>query len=90
MKKEIVYGLLATGAIDLLALWTAGGEEIIKGGFVIAMCIVFALSCGIRLMLASCGKDNREIEQPTDWVSLGWYSIGAAAATALALLVVLC
>ena len=91
-KNEFLYGLVATGLVDFLAVWSADGEgEIIKGGFILAMCILLAFSCGIRLMIASCGKESASGgDAPTDWLSFGWYSLGAVIATLVTSLVVLC
>lgn len=91
-KNEFIYGLVATGLVDFLAVWSADGEgEIIKEGFILAMCILLAFSCGIRLMIASCGKESASSgDAPTDWLSFGWYSLGAVIATLVTSLVVLC
>lgn len=90
-KKEMVYGFLATGLIELVAVWSVCGDEIIKWGFILGMCIIFAFSCGIRLMIASAGKESViGGDAPTDWVSFGWYSLGAVIATAVTMLVMLC
>lgn len=90
-KKEMVYGFLATGLIELVAVWSVGGDEIIKWGFILGMCIIFAFSCGIRLMIASCSKVSASGgDAPTDWLSFGWYSLGAVIATLVTSLVVLC
>jgi hypothetical protein len=89
-KKEMVYGFLVTGLIDLVAVWSVGGDEIIKWGFILGICIIFAFSCGIRLMIASAGKESiTGGDAPTDWVSFGWYSLGAAIATLLTSVIVL-
>ena len=89
-KKDMIYGFLVTGSIDLLAVLGAYGEEIIRMGFILAMCIVFAFSCGIRLMIASAEKESLTGGSSTDWVSLAWYSLGAAIATLITLCLVLC
>ena len=89
-KKEMIYGFLATGLIDLVTVWSVGGDEIIQWGFILGMCIIFAFSCGIRLMIASTGKESiTGGDAPTDWVSFGWYSLGAAIASLLTSVIVL-
>jgi hypothetical protein len=90
-KKGMIYGFLVTGLIDLVAVWSVGGDEIIQWGFILGMCIIFAFSCGVRLMIASAGKESiAGGDAPTDWVSFGWYSLGAVIATLVTSLVVLC
>lgn len=86
----MVYGFLATGLIDLVAVWSAGGDEIIKWGFILGMLAIFGFTCGIRLMIASAGKESiAGGDAPTDWVSFGWYSLGAAVASLLTSVIVL-
>lgn len=86
----MIYGFLVTGFIDLVTVWSAGGDEIIKWGFILGMCIIFAFSCGIRLMIASAGKESASGgDAATDWVSFGWYSLGAADATLVTSVIVL-
>lgn len=89
-KKEMIYGFLVTGLIDLVAVWSVGGDEIIQWGFILGMLVIFGFSCGIRLMIASAGKESLVGgDAPTDWVSFGWYSLGAAVATLLTSVIVL-
>ena len=90
MWKEIVYGFLATGFINLLTLLTANGGEINTYGFAFGVFVVFFLCCFVRLMLASARAEKYGEDASTDWVSLGWYSIGALVASVLTVVVVLC
>ena len=89
-KKEMVYGFLVTGLINLVAVWSVGDDEIIRWGFILAMCVIFAFSCGIRLMIASTGKESiTGGDATTDWASFGWYSLGSAVATLVTSIIVL-
>lgn len=88
-KKEVVYGFMATGLINLLLVLTAAGEEIITSGFVTAVCVLFAMSIGIRLMLASAMKESDGQDAATDWVSWAWYTLGALVASVISLFLVL-
>jgi hypothetical protein len=88
--KNILYGLGATGLVNLLAIATVWGEEIIVSGLIIAICTIFAFSVGIRLMIASSQKESIDGgDAPTDWVGLGWYSLGAAIAAIITLIVMI-
>lgn len=89
MWKEIVYGFVSTGFVNLLATIGVDGEEIIRSGFIFAMCITFAVTCFIRLMLASAKAERYGEDSSTDWCSLGLFSLGAFVATLLSLWVVL-
>lgn len=88
-KKEIIYGFLATGLINLFLILTAIGEEVITSGFITAVCVLFALSVGIRLVLASAEKESDGQDATTDWVSWSWYTLGALMASAVSLCLVL-
>ena len=89
-KKEIICGFLATGLVNLFLVLTTIGEEIISSGFITAVCVLFALSIGIRLMLASAGKESVGQDAATDWGSWAWYTLGALMASAVSLCLVLC
>ena len=88
-KKEVIYGFLATGLINLFLVLTAIGEEIITSGFITAVCVLFALSIGIRVMLASAEKESDGQDAATDWSSWAWYTLGALMASAVSLWLVL-
>lgn len=87
--KEMYLGGWVTSLVNLIAIGSADGEEIQKGGFVLAMLIILAVSCGIRLMVASAAKEKEDSDAPTNWTLLGHYSIGAAISTAVTLLIFL-
>ena len=89
-KKELIYGFLATGLINLFLVLAAIGEEIITSGFITAVCVLLALSIGIRLMLASAEKESDGKGATTDWASWAWYTLGALMASAVSLCLVLC
>ena len=88
-NKEVIYGFLATGLINLFLVLTAIGEEIITSGFITAVCVLLALSIGVRLMLASAEKESDGQDAATDWVSWAWYTLGALMASAMSLCLVL-
>ena len=90
MWKEVIYGFTSTGLVNLLALLSAIGGEIIRSGFIFAMCITFAVTCFVRLMLASARAEKYGEDASTDWVSVGLFSLGALSATLLSLWIVLC
>lgn len=90
MWKEIVYGFVSTGFVNLLATIGIEEEEVIRSGFIFAMCITFAVTCFIRLMLASARAEKYGEDASTDWCSLGLFSLGALSATLLSIWVVLC
>ena len=89
-QKEVLYGFLATGLINLLTLFTANSGEILIGGFIFAVFIILALSCFVRLMLTSARAEKYGEDASTNWVSLGWYSLGSLVASGLIVWVVLC
>lgn len=90
MWKEVVYGFLSTGFVNLLATIGVEEGEVIRSGFIFAMCITFGLTCFVRLMLASAKAERYGEDASTDWVSLGWFSLGALVASGLTVWVVLC
>jgi hypothetical protein len=90
MLKESLYGLLSTGLINLFTLLTANGGVINTYGFSFGVFIVFFLCCFVRLMLASARAEKYGEDASTDWVSLGWFSLGALVASVLTVWVVLC
>ena len=81
---------MATGLINLLMVFTAAGEEIITSGFITAVCVLFAMSIGIRLMLASAMKESDGQDAATDWASWAWYTLGALVASVISMFLVLC
>lgn len=89
-QKEVLYGFLATGLINLLTLLTANGGEINTYGFLFGVFVVFLLCCFVRLMLASARAEKYGEDASTDCVSLGWFSLGALVASVLTVGVVLC
>ena len=88
-KKEVIYGFLATGLINLFLVLTAIGEKIITTGFITAVGVLLALSIGVRLMLASAEKESDGQDAATDWASWAWYTFGALMASAVSLYLVL-
>lgn len=90
MWKEVFYGVVAVGLINLLTLFTANGGEINTYGFSFGVFVVFFLCCFVRLMLASARAEKYGEDASTDWVSLGWFSLGALIASVLTFCVVLC
>lgn len=88
-SKEVFLGGWATALANLVAICSVGNDEISTSGFVIAMLVILAVSCGIRLMLASCVKEVDGQDVATDWVSFGSYSLGAVITTAVTMFIFL-
>lgn len=84
-SREMFLGGWATALANLVAICSVGNDEIIVWGFVVAMLVILAVSCGIRLMLASCVKEAEKKDAATDWASFGSYSLGACISTAVTL-----
>lgn len=89
-QKEVLYGFLVTGLINLLTFITANGGEINTYGFSFGVFVVFFLCCFVRLMLASARAEQYGEDASTDWLSLGWFSLGALVASCLTVWAVLC
>lgn len=89
-QKESFYGFVSTGLINLLTFLTANGGEINIYGFSFGVFVVFFLCCFVRLMLASARAEIYGEDASTDWVSLGWFSLGALVASGFTVWVVLC
>lgn len=88
-SKEMFLGGWATALANLVAIGSVGNGPIGKGGLVLGMLAILVVSCGIRLMLASCVKEGKDRDLPTDWVSFGSYSLGAVISTAVTLFIFL-
>lgn len=88
-SKEVFLGGWATALANLVAICSVGNDEISTSGFVIAMLVILAVSCGIRLMLASCVKEVDGHDVATDWISFGSYSLGAVITTAVTMFIFL-
>lgn len=88
-SREVFLGGWATALANLVAIGSVGSSPIDKGGLVLALLVILAVSCGIRLMLASCVKEDKDMDLPTDWVSFGSYSLGAVISAAVTLLIFL-
>ena len=88
-SREVFLGGWATALANLVAIGSVGSDPIGKGGLVLALLVVLVVSCGIRLMLASCVKEGKDSDLPTDWASFGSYSLGAAISTAVTLFIFL-
>ena len=88
-QKEMLYGFVSTGLINLLTFITANAGEINTYGFLFGLFVVFFLCCFVRLMLASARAEKYGEDASTDWVSLGWFSLGALVASGLTIIVVL-
>ena len=84
-SREVFLGGWATALANLVAICSVGNDEISTSGLVIAMSVILAVSCGVRLMLASCVKEGIDRDLPTDWASFGSYSLGAVISTAVTL-----
>ena len=80
-QKEMYLGGWATALLILVALCSLGNEPFLVGGFALAMAVLLAFSCGIRLMLLSSTKG----EKGTDWKAFGSYAVGAAISTIIPL-----
>ena len=88
-SREVFLGGWATALANLVAIGSVGSDPIGKGGLVLALLVVLVVSCGIRLMLASCVKEGKDRDLPTDWASFGSYSLGAVISTAVTLFIFL-
>lgn len=88
-SKEVFLGGWATALANLVAIGSVGNGEISTSGFVIAMSVILVVSCGVRLMLASCVKEGEDMDLPTDWASFGSYSLGAVISTVVTLFIFL-
>ena len=88
-SREVFLGGWATALANLVAIGSVGSEPIGKGGLVLALLVILAVSCGIRLMLASCVKEGKDRDLPTDWASFGSYSLGAVISAAVTLFIFL-
>ncbi|MBQ4589115.1 MAG: hypothetical protein IJA95_07495 [Bacteroidaceae bacterium] len=66
-SREVFLGGWATALANLVAIGSVGSDPIGKGGLVLALLVILAVSCGIRLMLASCVKEGKDRDLPTDW-----------------------
>ena len=76
-QKEMYLGGWATALLNLVAICSLGNEPFSIGGFVFALLIMLAISCGIRLMLLSAAKES----YGTNWKAFGYYALGAAIST---------
>lgn len=88
-SREVFLGGWATALANLVAIGSVGSDPIGKGGLVLALLVVLVVSCGIRLMLASCVKEGKDRDLPTDWASFGSYSLGAVISSAVTLFIFL-
>lgn len=88
-SREVFLGGWATALTNLVAIGSVGSDPISKGGLVLALLVILAVSCGIRLMLASCVKEVDGQDVATDWASFGSYSFGAVISTAVTLFIFL-
>lgn len=88
-SREVFLGGWATALANLAAIGSVGNDEISIAGFVFAMSVILAVSCGIRLMLASCVKEVDGHDVATDWASFGSYSLGAVISAAVTLFIFL-
>lgn len=88
-SKEVFLGGWVNALANLVAICSVGNDEIITWGFIAAMLIILAASCGIRLMLVSCIKEIDGQDVATDWASFGSYSLGAVITTAVTMFIFL-
>lgn len=88
-SREVFLGGWATALANLVAIGSVGNDEISIEGFVFAMLVILAVSCGVSLMLASCVKEVDGQDVATDWASFGSYSLGAVISTAVTLFIFL-
>lgn len=88
-SREVFLGGWATALANLVAIGSVGSDPIGKGGLVLALLVILAVSCGIRLMIASCVKEGKDRDLPTDWASFGSYSLGAVISAAVTLFIFL-
>lgn len=88
--KEIYFGGWMTALLNVIAMCSAGNDPFDTFGFVIAMVIVFLFCSGIRLMLASAGKEDPEDgDAPTKWTEFGSFALGSGISTAITILMFL-
>lgn len=80
--KELIGGVVATALLLLFALWTTDFEIGSKGGYVIAIGIVFVMSVAWRVL----ANPIFSVEEIT-WSKVKAYSIGALVASVVALMV---
>lgn len=81
--KELLLGFVLQGALIGVAVLSLCGDAIIEWGYYLAVAILFAFNCGIRLVLGNANKDG----EATDWGSIGDYCIGSFLAAALSLVI---
>lgn len=81
--KEMILGFGITGLLNLVAVWSVGGDTIIEWGFYIAMVALLAFSCITRLVIGNTGKESESV----DWDAIGSYCTGSVIAFALTLVI---
>ena len=80
--KEMIGGAVVTASLTLFTLWTTEGEINSKSGFIVAMIIIFLMSCVWRVLL------NPFISvENISWKKIKSYSIGALVASVVAVMV---
>ena len=80
--KEFLGGVVVTALLILFALWTTDFEIGSKGGYTLAVIIIFAMSCAWRIAL------NRFVtSERFSWGRFKAYSLGALIASVVALIV---
>lgn len=82
MKKGLLLGFGITGLLNLIAVWSVGGDPIIEWGFYVAMAVLLVFSCLTRIVIGNANKDSEGV----DWESIGGYCIGALAAFVVSLI----
>lgn len=76
---QFVFGALITFILNVI-LYATGDcsiADINSDGLVLALLIIFAFLTVVKIMIANSVKDN----QPTDWVSVGYFVGGSAIIT---------
>ena len=80
--KEFLGGVVATALLVLFALWTTDFEIGSKGGYVIAVGIIFVMSVVWRVL----ANPLFSVEEIT-WSKIKSYSLGALVASVVAMIV---
>lgn len=81
--NEFILGFIITGALIITAVLSLCGDEIIEWGYYLALAVLYAFSCGGRIVLGNSNKDG----EPTDWKAIGSYCSGGLVSVVMALLV---